>query len=89
MENSVHIERGKTEELNDNCLIFAKYTRPQTLKIIHRTISAFQKSTHSNYATESMQHILQQLQKYQQWIHTAQLESSHQDLDFQCNNRNT
>lgn len=64
MENSVHIERGKTEELNDNCLIFAKYTRPQTLKIIHRTISAFQKSMHSNYATESMQHILQQLKKY-------------------------
>lgn len=39
MENSVYIEGGKTEELNDNCLIFVKYIRPQTLKIIHRTES--------------------------------------------------
>lgn len=44
MENSVHIDEGRTEELNDNCLLFAKYTRPQTLKIMHRTESLLSRS---------------------------------------------
>lgn len=60
MENSVHIDGGRTEELNHNCLIFAKYMRPQTLKIMHRTESLLSKSPmYRNYATDSMQHILQ------------------------------
>lgn len=84
MENSVHIDEGRTEELNDNCLLFAKYTRPQTLKIMHRTESLLSRSL---LCIEIMPQIV--CNPYYNSYKNFRNELSYQNIQFYYNNRNT
>lgn len=71
--------------MKSQLLYICRIYKTSDLKIIHRPDSLLSKSP----CVEMTPQTVQQLQKYQRWICTAQTESSYQTLYFSSNNRNT